>query len=650
MIALKTCLSSALFFAFTLSNMLISQTTVLSPFTLAKEQNKRNDLGISGEMKFLDLSQEFNNNVLSKKTNDIQMTFPLTAKKNLNLQLTEFNIFSADFFITDSKGDRFEPEHVGKFYKGTAEGYPKSTVVLNIFDNEISGTIDLGDHVYSLTKIKRSNEYILYEEKDIEQQPELACFAENLENNVKQQVDQSSGSRAPNASNCVKMYFELDHDLFNDFGSISATYNYFAGAFSQVVIMYANENINMTLSEVKVWDTADPYTGPSTGDFLNQFMAALGSSYNGDLAHLVGNSGGGGIAYVNVLCNNGSGFGYSGISTAYSDVPAYSWTVNVLTHEIGHNLGSSHTHACSWNGNNTQIDDCGNQVIDNPGSCYDAANPIIPATGGTIMSYCHMRSVGMNFSLGFGTQPGDLIRNKVYNASCLGPCEECVEDGNACDDGDPCTFADTYDFFCDCAGVPSIPNPCESCTETTISIVVDQFPVETSWEIRDEDNIVVASGSDYGSSSTPQVTNLCINDGCYDFILYDSYGDGICCTYGSGSYSVEDAAGNVLASGGQFSSSETTNFCYSNFTKCADTDADEICDDADPCYDPMVLDMGEMLNSGSYHARGEIILNLGTVIPENVVIKLNAPVITIMKNTVIPSNSTVEISETPCIK
>jgi len=38
------------------------------------------------------------------------------------------------------------------------------------------------------------------------------------------------------------------------------------------------------------------------------------------------------------------------------------------------------------------------------------------------MSYCHLNQVGINFSLGFGTQPGNVIRNVFNGASCLGTC------------------------------------------------------------------------------------------------------------------------------------------------------------------------------------------------------------------------------------
>lgn len=41
------------------------------------------------------------------------------------------------------------------------------------------------------------------------------------------------------------------------------------------------------------------------------------------------------------------------------------------------------------------------------------------------MSYCHF-TVGINFNLGFGPQPGNVIRNTVANANCLeGDCVIC---------------------------------------------------------------------------------------------------------------------------------------------------------------------------------------------------------------------------------
>ena len=53
----------------------------------------------------------------------------------------------------------------------------------------------------------------------------------------------------------------------------------------------------------------------------------------------------------------------------------------------------------------------------------------------------------------------------------------------------------------------------------------------------------------------------------YSFTITDSFGDGICCAYGEGAYSVT-ADGEVVASGGDFADSETTLFCVTDAAAC----------------------------------------------------------------------------------
>ncbi|MFK7775199.1 MAG: S8 family serine peptidase [Saprospiraceae bacterium] len=98
----------------------------------------------------------------------------------------------------------------------------------------------------------------------------------------------------------------------------------------------------------------------------------------------------------------------------------------------------------------------------------------------------------------------------------------------------------------------------------TLSITLDNYPEETSWSIVNAGGNTVASGGTYGNEPDGSTISIaaCLADGCYDFIINDVYGDGICCSYGNGSYTLtEDASGTVLATGGSFGSSETTNFC-----------------------------------------------------------------------------------------
>ena len=51
-----------------------------------------------------------------------------------------------------------------------------------------------------------------------------------------------------------------------------------------------------------------------------------------------------------------------------------------------------------------------------------ASGAPVPPGGGTIMSYCHLAGVGINFSLGFGSQPTAVILNKFNGSSCSSAC------------------------------------------------------------------------------------------------------------------------------------------------------------------------------------------------------------------------------------
>ncbi|MFT5997587.1 MAG: hypothetical protein ACI81P_000032 [Neolewinella sp.] len=109
----------------------------------------------------------------------------------------------------------------------------------------------------------------------------------------------------------------------------------------------------------------------------------------------------------------------------------------------------------------------------------------------------------------------------------------------------------------DCGGSCT---PCSSgCTDNEVSftLVTDNYGSETTWTVVGSGG-TVASGGPYANNTTITET-FCLPDGCYDFTINDSYGDGICCQYGNGSYNLSGSG--VSVSGGQFTSVETTNFC-----------------------------------------------------------------------------------------
>ena len=358
----------------------------------------------------------------------VSLTLPWEGSSSITLDLVPAKNFSPDFRVhAASEGGPDAAINTGIHYWGTVNGDPESLVAISVFDNELVGMVSAKGIRYTIGALAndRDRTHILYRDNDLKGRPAFNCFTDDDLHRIGK-PGEVVDSRSTGPDNCVRMYVEADYTVFQNKGSVANATAYITGAFSQISILYANESVNVVLHDLKIWNVADPYTGPSASNYLNQFRTAMNGNFNGDLAHLVGFHGLGGVAYVDVLCFPSYGVGYSSMNSTYSNVPTYSWTVEVTTHEIGHNLGSEHTHACAWNGNNTAIDGCG------PAAGYsEGCNGPLP-TSGTIMSYCHLVSgVGIDFNLGFGPQPGNLIRSKVYNAACL----------NACGGGGGCTYA-----------------------------------------------------------------------------------------------------------------------------------------------------------------------------------------------------------------
>lgn len=224
------------------------------------------------------------------------------------------------------------------------------------------------------------------------------------------------------AADCV-LFLETDYQFYQAFGDINAAATYVTELVAALSARYSEQvqtsfsigTLNLYSSSSDPWSTPDlPFGDPhrTVGDLLDEFQAAYaGTAWtaNADLAHfLSGASLGGGIAYVNVLCNQTSGFGVSaslsgGIDwTTFDYSPSYlNWDFVVVAHELGHNFNALHTHSY-----NPRIDQCGSS----PSVC----------SAGTLMSYCHLCPGGLtNISLEFHPFVANQMRTAI-NASCLG--------------------------------------------------------------------------------------------------------------------------------------------------------------------------------------------------------------------------------------
>ena len=112
--------------------------------------------------------------------------------------------------------------------------------------------------------------------------------------------------------------------------------------------------------------------------------------------------------------------------------------------------------------------------------------------------------------------------------------------------------------------------------DITLDLNLDCYGSEISWEIQDVGSNVIISGGPYTNNGSGELITVstCLDPGCYDFIINDTYGDGM---YGSqwggcsidGDYTItQDGTGATLATiqatDSDFGFQEVNNFCVAS--------------------------------------------------------------------------------------
>ncbi len=367
--------------------------------------------------------------ILKQRPAWMDVRLPKPDGSVLVLRVYQARLGTEDFEIRFSDGTVVK-EVPGVHYRGIVHGDYQSLVALSFFEDHARGFVSdqSGNWVLGPFEPRQERDiHIFYNDRTLAHLNPFQCHVEDRMPGPGEDFDTHDyGQRAP--GDCVRIWWEVDYDITQNKGGGAGASTWMTGMTNEVYTLYDNELMELYTSVMNIWTGPSPYSGNSSSARLGSFQSNNGV-LDGDLAHYVNlTSQYGGIAAgFSGICNANydASMCYSGLTSSYNNVPTYSWTIMVCTHEMGHLLGSRHTHACVWNGNNTAIDGCAGFV---EGGC---SLPGQPPGGGTIMSYCHL-NVGINFTLGFGPQPGNVIRNTVNNANCLDGCG---------DPQDPCTFS-----------------------------------------------------------------------------------------------------------------------------------------------------------------------------------------------------------------
>lgn len=385
---------------------------------------------------FLKVSNTGISELVKKRPELLELPIP-SHEGALILDLAKVDLFDGNELVTSSTPTNEIITDNAIFYRGVVRDDHNTIVAASVHEDYIRIMISNEAGNYVIARLpEKQDQYVFYNAFDLKVKKSFTCHTppptkEQLREMRRVREEYNSNQ---SSSNCVPMYIECDYDMYQtNNSSINDTKNYVQDMFNEVATIYQNESIDIQISEIFVWTTEDPYAIYNTTlDILQNFKDTR-TTFNGRLAHfLTTRSVGGGIAYLEVLCSNTSNYAVSGLFNFYNNFPEYSWDVYVFAHEAGHNFGSPHTQGCYWGPNDNQrIDDCGNLWALDRGNtpegqgCFNTNNPIIPSDGGTIMSYCHLNDVGVNFSKGFGQEPGDLIRSFYNNPTngCLLTCD-----------------------------------------------------------------------------------------------------------------------------------------------------------------------------------------------------------------------------------
>ena len=357
----------------------------------------------------------------------IELTIPYNGS-GITVQLYRADVLAKGFHADSDKqaNINYTP---GAYYRGIIKDDNTSLASFSFFNNEMNGVISSGALnnlvIGRLTNTRSMDDYIIYSDAQLTIANDFNCGANNVAGVLgKTKKEKTAAGKSAQTDHCVTVYFEIDNDIYLQNNSSQVlTGNWLTSVFNNIQTLYDNDGITVSLKSFMVWTTPDNFSGSESVDYLTEFYTAhFSQNFDGDIGQLSGIDPGGlgGLAALEGLCDpDHLNVSYLDVNDLnYSPIPLYSWTVQAATHEIGHLLGSQHTHDCAWNGNDTPIDSCGTSAgFPGDGDCITAG---IPQEGGTIMSYCHLTWAGINLANGFGPQPAQRIQNFVNSAQCVG--------------------------------------------------------------------------------------------------------------------------------------------------------------------------------------------------------------------------------------
>ena len=292
-------------------------------------------------------------------------------------------------------------------------------------------------------------EHILFDVNNLIVDRDFECAMEEVGTGDGHKARDLEERSEKSLSGCAEIAVDIDNYTYSTFGNVLSATDWALALMTGVSQIYTQELGDLVFLQttyVHIWQTADPmsnYTdqaGEMLGVFRNTWLNdPILNAIQRDETHLLtkrNDTGTGGIAYLDVVCSSYAyGFSSALSGTSNYNISSWTWNLMVVSHELGHNLGSEHTQSCGWLPYTYVAPDWSSSagdIVDFPGGPVDncvspeggCSYQFVPAEEGTIMSYCHTNGSVPNLLhfhpviKHYGLQPA--ISN---NGSCFGGCD-----------------------------------------------------------------------------------------------------------------------------------------------------------------------------------------------------------------------------------